>query len=111
MLLEEELSSLIRCNGVTTLKKKPRGKQKIICELTFQSFFLLTEEEICTYSEEEICTYSEVDIYTYSVKEMLCNFWKDKGLVPNSQVLQKSIYGKACWEQPEEKTFKSSSFS
>src|SRR5438132_2946445 len=28
-------------------KKKPSGKQKTICELTFQNFSLPTEEEIC----------------------------------------------------------------
>src|SRR6266498_1895398 len=48
MLPEEDLSSLIRCNGVIILRKKQRGKRKIICALIIQSFS--PKKEICTYS-------------------------------------------------------------
>src|SRR5438132_14405256 len=47
-LLEDGRLSRTRCNGVTTLKKKQRGKQKIICTPIIQSFS--PKEEICTYS-------------------------------------------------------------
>src|SRR6266498_4553068 len=48
VLPEEDLSSLIRCNGVIILRKKQHGKQRTSCKLIIQSFS--PEKEICTYS-------------------------------------------------------------
>src|SRR5438876_10527747 len=86
VLPEDVLSNPIRCNGAIIQKKKQRGKQKIICELNTQSFSLLIEEKICTYSVKRKCSierstekHSESVPYPRTVK-----------------VLQKSIYGNAC---------------
>ena len=98
VLLEDVLSSPIRCNGAITQKKKPHGNQRTIYELTTQSFSLPTEEEIYTYSVW-ISSPSEEEICTYSVKDMLCNFWKNKGLIPNveqpSLILEQSRFSKS----------------